>query len=274
MGILDDIKREAEGKRIKIQTPEEEKLEKTLNDLFYLDKDIKKETQFIKHVMTRGQETGERKGLHASAIIETDNKFCYRRQVLSLFYKQLQGEQIKPSLKRIFSEGDAIHEKWQRLFIRGGYCEPLDCDYSLFNSQYDISYTPDIICSIGGIDYVVEIKSMNTYAYQGMVKKNTPHPSGEKQLQLYMYLTDVEHGFTLCEDKNTQEFKVRLCKRDLAIINPYIARLEQIQYYKHRMLDKHKLVKRHGNCINYNCKMASECAMRDVCYNKTKQLLN
>ena len=42
-------------------------------------------------------------------------------QVLSLIYRQLQGEQLPVGLMRIFEEGNAIHEKWQRLFIRAGY---------------------------------------------------------------------------------------------------------------------------------------------------------
>ena len=117
---MDEIKREAEGNRTKIQSSQETELEHKLNALFYLDKNIKKETQFVKSVMTRGQETTERKGLHASAVIKSDNKFCYRQQVLSLFYKQAQGEQVPVGLKRIFEEGNAIHEKWQRLFVRGG----------------------------------------------------------------------------------------------------------------------------------------------------------
>lgn len=127
--------------------------------------------------MTRGSDTTERKGLHASAVIVSDDKFCYRQQVLSLFYKQLQGEQTKVGLKRIFAEGDAIHEKWQRLFIRGGLCAPLDCDYSRFDEDFDLSYTPDIICKLPANmsltepcdkweEYIVEIKSVNTYTYK------------------------------------------------------------------------------------------------------------
>ena len=157
MGLMDEIKKEADGNRTKIQSSQEAEMEHKLNALHYLDKNINKELQFLKSVMTRGQETTERKGLHASAILVSDDKFCYRQQVLSLFYKQAQGEQVPVGLKRIFTEGDAIHEKWQRLFIRGGYAMPLDCDYSKFDTDNDLSYTPDIIANIDGEQYVVEI---------------------------------------------------------------------------------------------------------------------
>lgn len=278
MGLMDDIKKEAGGNRTKIQKSDEKDIEHLLNSLFYLDKDIPNELKFLKSVMTRGAETTERKGLHASAIIVSDDKFCYRQQVLSLFYKQLQGEQTSVGLKRIFAEGDAIHEKWQRLFIRGGLCEPLDCDFTRFDEDCDLSYTPDIICKIPRNmsltepcdewdEYVVEIKSMNTFSY----KKQEHHASGRKQCQLYMYLTGIHKGIVLCDDKNTQEFKVKTYEYNPSEIAKYIRRLEKIQEYKDELILDKKLVKRHKNCTGYNCKKAQECPMRDVCFRKSKE---
>lgn len=283
MGLMDEIRKEASGNFTKLQSTEEEQIEKLLNSLFYLDKDIPKELKFLKSVMTRGQETTERRGLHASAMIVSDDKFCYRQQVLSLFYKQLQGEQTPIGLKRIFSEGDAIHEKWQRLFIRGGLCEPLDCDFSRFAEEFDLSYTPDIICaipedyrlesvyddSVKKIPYVVEIKSVNTFTF----KKQKYHASGRKQCQLYMYLTGIHNGIVLCDDKNTQEFKVYKYEYNPTEIAPYISRLERVQEFKDRLVNRNKIVKRHEKCSGYNCKMAASCPMHDVCYGRSKEKL-
>lgn len=283
MGLMDEIRKEASGNFTKLQSTEEEQIEKLLNSLFYLDKDIPKELKFLKSVMTRGQETTERRGLHASAMIVSDDKFCYRQQVLSLFYKQLQGEQTPIGLKRIFSEGDAIHEKWQRLFIRGGLCEPLDCDFSRFAEEFDLSYTPDIICaipedyklesvyddSVKKIPYVVEIKSVNTLTF----KKQKYHASGRKQCQLYMHLTGIHNGIVLCDNKNTQEFKVYKYEYNPTEIAPYISRLERVQEFKDRLLNRNKVVKRHEKCSGYNCKMAASCPMHDVCYGRSKEKL-
>lgn len=278
MGLIDDIKKEADRNGTKLQSTEEQKIEQLLNSLFYLDKNIPEELKFLKSVMTRGSDTTERKGLHASAVIVSDDKFCYRQQVLSLFYKQLQGEQTKVGLKRIFAEGDAIHEKWQRLFIRGGLCEPLDCDYSRFDEDFDLFYTPDIICKLPANmsltepfdkweEYIVEIKSVNTYTY----KKQKYHASGRKQCQLYMYLTGIHKGIVLCDDKNTQEFKVYRYDYNPAEIAPYIRRLEKIQEYKERLVLNKKLVPRLSQCACYGSKKAQECPMRDVCFRKSKE---
>lgn len=269
MSLLNEIKNEAKRNGTKIQTSEEREIETKLNKLFYLEKDIKKELQFLKSVMTRGQESQERKGLHASAIIVSDNKFCYRQQVLSLFYKQLQGEQNSVGLMRIFAEGDAIHEKWQRLFIRGGYAEPLDCDYSRMAEQYGLSYTPDIMANIDGEDYVVEIKSVNSLAY----RKGNEHLSGKKQCMLYMYLTGTEKGFVLQEDKNTQDFRISLYSLDMDLLKPYIKRLEKIQTYKQNLIKTHRMVARHKKCTGYTCKMAENCPMKEVCYGRNKEKL-
>lgn len=280
MGLVDEIKAEANNKRVPVETDEEKRIKNLLNELFYLDKDIPKELEFLRSVMTRGAETTERKGLHASAVIQSDNKFCYRQQVLSLFYKQKQGEQIDVGLRRIFAEGDAIHEKWQRLFLRGGLCEPLDCDYTRFADEYDLQYTPDIICSLPRNmsltepckewdKYVVEIKSVNSFSF----KKQFHHASGRKQCQLYMYLTGIHKGIVLCDSKNDQEFRVRRYNYTPSEIAVPIERLERIQEYKQRLLTKGKLVARHEKCTGYTCSMAEQCSMREVCYKKNKERL-
>lgn len=273
MGFIEDIKKEAVGARTKIQTTEERDMETKLNNLFYLDKNIEEETRLVKSIMTRGTESTERKGLHASAIIVSDEKFCYRQQVLSLFYKQRQGEQHSPATRRIFTEGDSVHEKWQRLFIRGGYTETRKCDKTRFCKEYDLQYTPDIICNIDGVKMIVEIKSVNTIQYKKMEKENKPHLSGKKQLFFYMFLTGIKKGFTLCEDKNTQEFRVNIYEYDDNETKKYIERLEKIQMYKKHFLEGNRIVRRHEKCTDYGCKMAAACPMADVCYARSIEKL-
>ena len=267
MGLIDDIKKEAQGNRTDIATNEAKEILGELNKMFFLDRNIEEETKFIESVMTRGQETQERVGLHASAIIVSDDKFCYRQQVLSLFYKMSQGEHLPVPLKRIFEEGNAIHEKWQRLFIRAGFSDHTRLDVSQFDKRYDLGFTPDIICDFptdnGYENMIVEIKSVNTYSFSKM----TSHPSAKKQLYLYMYLTGIHKGFVLCDDKNTQDVKVFYYEYDEKEVKKYIDRLEKIQEYKERLINDKKMVHRHKKCTDPECKMAKECNMRDACWN-------
>lgn len=266
MGLVDSIRKEAKANGTKIQSSEAAKLEKILNRMFYLPKDIEKESEFVKQVMTRGTETQERVGLHASALITGEKQFCLRQQVLSLMYKQLQGEQIDVKLKRIFEEGNSIHEKWQRMFIRAGYSTVCDLDVTQFNKKFRISFTPDIICRIPEFydgDMVGELKSVNTYQFQKMEK----HPSAWKQLQWYMFLTGIKKGFVLSEDKNTQDIKVEVYDYDVNSVAVFYERAEQIKFYYKRVFSEGKMVQRPSDAKKPDCKRCSVCPMRDACWN-------
>ena len=280
MGIIDSIKKSAADNGSKIQTTEGNRLDAILNKMFYLDKNIDEETKFVKQVMTRGLESQERVGLHASAIIDKgDDSFCIRQQVLSLIYKQLQGEQLPVDLMRIFEEGNAVHEKWQRLFIRAGYARAKTCDRTRIDNDYMLSYTPDIIVRIPEFyegAMVVEIKSMNTYSFQNQYE----HASGHKQLQLYMYLCqkfkgnlndpydlDYKKGFTLLDSKNDQKFRTVIYDYEPETVAPFIDRLDDIHLWYERFTEEGKLPKKHKNCTSCDCKLAEKCPMRDACYN-------
>lgn len=279
MGIIDEIKKGAEKNATKIQTSDAAQLEKIFNKMFYTQHNIEEETKFVNMVMTRGLESQERVGLHASAVIVGDKQWCTRQQVLSLLYKQIQKENTSVGLLRIFEEGNAIHEKWQRLLIRAGYAKAKTLDKTRMNDEFEVSYTPDIVCRIPeffeGV-MVGEIKSVNTFQF----KKMTEHPSARKQLQFYMYLCieeakrkgnwngiDYTKGFVLCDSKNDQDFKLFIYDYDEEFIQPFVERLEKVQYYKNLFLEEKKLVKRCSDCTTANCKRAMDCSMINACWN-------
>lgn len=260
--ITDDIRAASNGSKIDMSAL---LLEQSLNKLFYVSPDYELELRMLKKQKAQAQQSGDRYGLHLSAIIASDNEFCYKEQLLSLFYKQLQGSHIGINLKRIFREGESIGEKWQRLFVSGGMGSIDDMDITRFIEKYDLSYTPDAIIKVAGKRTIVEIKSMNTLQF----KKATSHPSGRKQLRMYMFFEKCRNGFVLVEDKNTQEFKVfpevygeTFTKDD---IRPYIERLKQIQEYKNNFVKCKKVPK--GICNSPTCKRALKCNMKDACWN-------
>ena len=278
MGLIDNIKKEAMGNRTKIQSSDAAELEKILNNLFYLDKNIEEETKFVEQVMTRGLESQERVGLHASAMLVGEKEFCLRAQVLSLIYKQSQGEQVPVGLMRIFKQGDAIHEKWQRMFIRGNYGSARDMDRTRMCDEYMLSYTPDLDVKIPEFfegRMIGEIKSVNTYQFQRMTK----HPSAWKQAQWYMHLCinrlkklgkwngkDYTKGFVLSEDKNTQDFKIEVYDYDSSLVAPFVDRAESIMYYYNRVYEQHKMVPRPKDATSLECKRCKDCFMREACW--------
>lgn len=249
-----------------------------LNELFYVKPDYDAELEMLKYQYD--QEEEERVGLHASAITSAGKDFCYREQVLSLFFKMAQGENIPIGLKRIFEEGKSIGTKWQRLFIRAGIGDKEDMDVSRIQQDFDLSYTPDGIVVIDGKKYVVEIKSQNTFGFQ----KAKSHPSGQKQLKLYMYFEKIPRGFVLVEDKNLQDFKVFLetfegeTQEDWLAENEdiyeIVERLETIQKMKNKFLKTKKPPKRIDMCTSVDCKRAQKCNMREACWGIRREKIN
>lgn len=201
----------------------------------------------------------DRAGLHASSIIVSDADLCYRQQVLSLLYKQNQSPELPVRLMRIFKQGDAIHRKWQDLFVKAGIAEEIEG--RSYSEQYELYFTPDAIINLDGKKYVVEIKSMNTLSYQ----RATSHPSGRKQMQLYMHLKCIPQGFVLAEDKNTQEWKPFIEEYDPETVKPILARLNDIQEMKQAFLKYNEMPPR--KCKKIDSKKSVECNMHDACWN-------
>jgi hypothetical protein len=256
MGKISDDLRSNSG--AEVDNTEAIIIQQRLNKLFYVPPNYSEEIRMLK--LQAKLKSGDRYGLHASAMLTSDDKFCYREQVLSLFFKQNQGENIKIGLKRIFEEGNFIGEKWQRLFVRGGIGEPEDMDISRFVPEYDLSYTPDAIIQIHK-QYVVETKSQNSFIW----KKEKGHPSGMKQLKFYMFLEQIKRGFVLVESKNDQEVKILPARLDESELDYVIERLERVQLYKRKLKKTKTMVD--GICNSQSCKRAEACNMRDACFN-------
>ena len=200
-------------------------------------------------------------------------------------YKQLQGEQVNPDLKRIFEEGNAVHEKWQRLFLRAGYSDVNDLDVTRFWNKYRISYTPDIICTIPEFfegRMVGEIKSVNTFQFQKMGR----HPSAWKQCYWYSYMCikkakadgswngiDYTKGFVLNEDKNTQQFKVEVYDFDVEQIKPFVQRCRNIKQAYIDVKKTNRMVARPSDAKSADCKRCHQCPMRAACWEGQREKL-
>lgn len=206
-----------------------------------------------------------RYGLHASAILASENEFCYREQVLSLFYKMNQGENLPIKLLKIFAQGNAMHEKWYKLFKQAKI--DVAIERSLFLDQYDLSFTIDALLNLFKEEVVCDIKSQNTFAF----KKQKRHPSGEKQVNFYLWAlsvyTGIPHrkGFVLVDSKDDQEVKIVPVTYSKEKVAPYVQRLKEIQVMKREFIEQHAVPPR--KCKNCDVKRATQCNMRDACFN-------
>ena len=215
----------------------------------------------------------DRYGLHASAVIASDEEFCYRAQLLSLFYRQNQGEQLPIKLLKIFAQGNAMHEKWYKLFKKAGI--DVAIERTLWLTQYDLSFTIDALLDFNkplGRDpdeQICDIKSQSSFIF----KKSRGHPSGEKQVNFYLWAlsvyTGVPHrkGFVLVDSKDDQEIKVVPVKYSKEKVAPYVYRLKEIQRMKQEFVETKTVPPRKTTCKSCDCKLASKCFMKDACWN-------
>ena len=219
----------------------------------------------LEKLFLEDRQDGGRYGLHASAIIASEEEFCYRAQLLSLFYRQNQGEQLPIKQLKIFAQGNAMHEKWYRLFHKAGI--DVAIERTLWIPEYDLSFTIDALLDLFNEEYVCDIKSQNTFTF----RKQKGHPSGEKQVNFYLWAlskyTGVKHtkGFVLVDSKDDQEVKVVPVHRDDEKNQLYIDRLEELQSMKKAFMNDRQVPKR--KCKSCDCKQAEKCFMRDACWN-------
>lgn len=256
--IAKAIRNEALAKGIQIQDDRTRKVYDILEKLFLYPPVDDKEVAFEKQLFTRGT-GGERVGLHTSAIIAGENSYCVREQVLSLLYKpRNMDHHIGLPLLRVFEEGNYIHRKWQRLFLRGGLCDVEDLDKTQYNKKYRLAFSPDAIIELFGQKFVVEIKSMRAEAY----RRANRHQSGEKQCRMYMFLAGIKYGIILMENKNDQQFKINVIKHDPNEIAEYIDRLETIKsYYEAKTMPP-----RQKACKTKLSKRCQDCTYMEPCW--------
>lgn len=219
----------------------------------------------LEHLFLEDRAHENRYGLHASAILASDNEFCFREQVLSLFYEMNQGEQLPIKALKVFAQGNAMHGKWYKLFKRAGI--DVAIERSLFLKKYDLSFTIDALLNLFNEEIICDVKSQNSFAF----KKSKGHPSGEKQVNFYLWAlskyTGVPHrkGFVLVDSKDDQEIRIVPVKYNKEKVVPYVERLKAIQDMKKEFMESKELPKR--KCANCDTKRASQCNMRDACFN-------
>lgn len=219
----------------------------------------------LEKLFIEDRDNKDRYGLHASSILAPEGEFCYRAKVLSLFYKQDQGHMLPTKTLKVFSQGNAMHEKWYSLFRHAGI--DVAIERTLWIPEYDLSFTIDAIIDILNKEWIMDVKSQNHFQFV----KSKGHPKGEHQVNFYMWALSkytgkkYRNGFVLVDDKDTSDIKVVPVEYDPEGNKPYIIRLKNIQEMKHTFITEKKAPPR--KCNNPDCKMAQKCVMRSACWN-------
>jgi len=85
----------------------------------------------------------------------------------------------------------------------------------------------DVIVSLDGRNYVVEIKTVHPYNFEQMVA--APRRDHYLQLQLYLHYFDIPQGVILAENKANQELREFVVSRDDAEIARVLSTFEELR---------------------------------------------
>ena len=123
----------------------------------------------------------------------------------------LPSQEIEPTLQRIFDCGDYLGYRFEKYFEKMGVL--LSTESSVKCTMPNISGRIDFI--IKHRDFaqaVIELKSINSRGFKALLDR--PKPEHFIQIQIYLNLSNIEHGIVLYENKNDQQVKAFVVKRD------------------------------------------------------------
>jgi hypothetical protein len=144
-----------------------------------------------------------------------------------LYWHYLNGdnnEKFNSRVLRVFDNGHAVHARLQGYLNEIGILKQMEV--SVENTEYEICGHADGIMDIGGLDGVLEVKSMNSNQFYSIYE---PKPEHLVQLNVYMFCLGIPRGCLLYECKDNQELEEFYLKQDSAVLEPVLSKIKYVQ---------------------------------------------
>jgi hypothetical protein len=229
---------------------------------------------------------------HASAVLSDESEWCVRRHVLGVLWPEA-AEKPEPKSwdaksNRINKHGWSLHEKYQDLLLKFGgdalqvvyFNNNPELDYTHYDEDRMVWYSPDFIIRYAGHPYVGEIKGYkNTedeaYVYEAFEKFDEAGQiplKAHRQGNFYCHLMGIKRGCVLVEGKNSQDIKVWTFEHSAELARPYTQRCYDFKGALRIATEtlasdgKAKLPPR--KCKVCTDSLAQKCPMRAVCFGK------
>jgi CRISPR/Cas system-associated exonuclease Cas4 (RecB family) len=129
---------------------------------------------------------------------------CSRRWVLA-FQGQQWEETAKALNLSVMGAGTDSHAELQKILEDAGVAVAIEKELTL--SDPPIRGFADAIITVDGQDYVGEIKTTNTQAFEHYQFAGKPNVSHIIQVMIYMYITGLP-GFVMYQDRNSRQLLV------------------------------------------------------------------
>lgn len=131
---------------------------------------------------------------------------------------------LDPRIARIFDRGVKIHNDIFQIL----YSLP---DIKLVTEvhipeQDLITGRADAIATIDGENYVVDIKSINSFIFKGLTH---PKPENVYQIQLYLHFFNIKKGILFYMDKDRQEIREFLVNYDPILVHSLLANFRKLK---------------------------------------------
>ena len=151
----------------------------------------------------------------------TDAGKCQRAVFFK--FKNVACEKADPRLLRIFEHGELLHRNIFNILYRLKIGVTTEVKIP---EQELISGRADAILSVGGENYVLDIKSINSMAFR---KLASPKEENVYQIQLYLHYFKIKKGILLYIDKDRQEIKEFVVIYNPALVEQLLYGFEQLK---------------------------------------------
>jgi hypothetical protein len=135
-------------------------------------------------------------------------------------------EEVTAAKERMFGHGNVTQIRYKDYFKKMGVyvADEIRCtvDYPPISGRADYE-----IVDLEGKRFLIELKTINVRGWDEDIKEHAK-PEHDMQLQMYLNMMDVENGAVLYENKNTFDIRLYDVKRDPAIYEAMLERLQNI----------------------------------------------
>lgn len=133
-------------------------------------------------------------GFSPSATNECARRFVYLMGGVEIV------PDVGPQLRRIFDNGDSVHERIVKYFREANIL--LATEERILSKPVPISGYIDAIVELDATPFIVEIKSINDRGFEARKQMQKPKDDHYKQIQLYMHVRGIHQGLVWYENKN------------------------------------------------------------------------
>lgn len=173
----------------------------------------------------------------------------------------------------IFENGDWFHHKWQLLFrdmevvLGRKRFRVVGIEINVAIPELFVAGSLDIhiLVKVNGewIDYIVDIKSINTYGFAKVMVNGAPLPSHEQQVTAYAKAAGVKNGLLFYENKNDNKILAFAFRVEPKVVREIEEWCEDVIHH----LDKETIPPQHIDCQSGTF-LFDKCPYAKYCHGK------